>query len=152
MKFLIEQKVTRKYEVYFEAPDYLTADKVMDKLEDHMSDYDDPMMLPAVIDETRLVQKLGVTGMKVKEKIHSKSTGDPLSMEPDDLEIRSEVEWWNGNLNSFEIYDKLRDSFTPSQQRKLINYAKIFFCNCEELQYQLQDMADTLGVDLDEEE
>jgi hypothetical protein len=151
MKYQIEQIVTRKYEVHFEAPDKLTADRVMDKLQDHMADYDDPMMLPSVIDETRLVQKLGVKNMKVKERVHSKSTDEPISMEHEDLEIRGEVEWWNGNLNTFEIYDKLKDEFSEPEQIKLINYAKEYFHNCKDLQYQLQDMADTLGIDLDDE-
>ena len=155
MKYLIEQKVTRNYEVYFDAPNYRTAQRVMDKLEEHMDDYNDPTMLPSVIGEMRLVHEGGVKNIKVKERDYTQScasTSYPLSMEPEALEIRSEVESWDGNLNSFEIYDKLRDEFIPSEQRKLIVYAKEFFSRCEELQHQLQDMADTLGVDLDEDE
>jgi hypothetical protein len=161
MKYKIETKITRTYDVYFEAPEHgphsespkhKTALMVMDKMLDHLADYNDPTMLPSVVDETRLTQKLGVKNMIVKETKTSHSVGEPESMEKEDLEIRGEVEWWDGNLNSFEIYDKLKDEYTSSQQVKLINYAKEYFHNCKDLQYQLQDIADTLGIDLEEDE
>ena len=152
MKYQMETKVTRKYEIRFDAPDRITADRVMDKMLDHLADHTDPTMLPSVVDETRLTQKLGVKNMIVKETNTSHSVGDPESMEKEDLEIRGEVEWWNGNLNSFEIYDKLKDEFSRTQQIKLINYAKEYFHSCQELLHSLQDMADTLGIDLEEDE
>jgi|11_taG_2_1085331.scaffolds.fasta_scaffold00204_18 hypothetical protein len=155
MKYNIKTKVTRTYDVHFNAPNKLTADKVMDQLDDHLSFQKimkTPETFPARIAETRLSAKLGVKDVIVKEDNSSHSVEEPESMDPDDIAIRREVEHWNGNYNSFEIYDKLRDEYSESHQRKLINYAKKYFHNCQELQYQFQDMADTLGIDLEEDE
>jgi hypothetical protein len=152
MKYKIDTKVTKTYSVLFDAPNKETANRVEDKIRDHLADYPDPTLLPAEIEETRLCKKLGVKNMVIKELVKpSKAVTEALSMEKEDLEIRDAVEWWDGNLNTFEIYDTLKDEYTSSQQVKLINYAKEYFHNCKELSYQLQDMADTLGVDLDEE-
>jgi hypothetical protein len=156
MKYNIKTKVTRTYDVHFEAPNKLTADKVMDQLDDHLSFQKiikTPLTFPERIAETRLCEKLGVKDVIVKEGNSTQhSIEEPESMDPDDISIRREVEHWNGNYNSFEIYDKLRDEGCASHQRKLINYAKKYFYNCKELQYQFQDMADTLGIDLEEDE
>jgi len=92
-----------------------------------------------------------VRELTVSNPTFSSNVREPVSMQQEDIEIRNEVEWWNGNLNSFEIYDKLKDEFSEPEQIKLINYAKEYFHNCKDLQYQLQDMADTLGIDLDDE-
>jgi hypothetical protein len=153
MKYKIDTKVTKTYSVLFDAPNKETANRVEDKIRDHLADYPDPTLLPAEIEETRLCKKLGVKNMVIKELVKpSKAVTEALSMEKEDLEIRDAVEWWDGNLNTFEIYDKLKDEYTSSQQVKLINYAKEYFHNCKDLQYQLQDIADTLGIDLEEDE
>jgi len=164
MKYKIETKITRTYDVHFEAPKHgthsespkhETALRVMEKIKDHLADHPDPTLLPGEIEETRLCVVLGVKNMVIKDgqsSCYHKTVGEPESMEREDLEIRDEVEWWNGNLNSFEIYDKLKDEFSSSQQVKLINYAKKYFHSCQELLHNLQDIADTLGVDLDEED
>ena len=153
MKYKIDTKVTKTYSVLFDAPNKETVGKVEDKIRDHLADYPDPTLLPAEIEETRLCKKLGVKNMVIKELVKpSKAVTEALSMEKEDLEIRDAVEWWDGNLNTFEIYDTLKDEYTSSQQVKLINYAKEYFHNCKDLQYQLQDMADTLGIDLEEDE
>lgn len=151
MKYNIKTKVTRTYDVDFNAPNKLTADKVMDQLDDHLKGLT-PETFPARIAETRLGVKLGVKDVIVSVEKFAHSVEEPESMESHDVAIRGEVEWWDGNLNSFEIYDKLRDEGCESHQRKLINYAKKYFYNCKELQYQFQDMADTLGIDLEEDE
>lgn len=162
MKYRIETKVTRTYDVLFDAPDKSTACIVEERLDSYLrdlratgssgTDYPTPFLFPHSINETRLCTHKGVENVIIKEGKSSYSTLEPESMEPDDIAIMGEVEWWNGNLNSFEIYDKLKDEFSKSDQRKLINYAKKYFHNCKDLQYQLQDMADTLGVDLEEDE
>ena len=145
-KYEIETKVTRKYEVHFRAPDDKTAHLVVGKINEYLHENRD---MAEVIGQDFATE--GVRELTVSNPTFSSNVREPVSMQQEDIEIRNEVEWWNGNLNSFEIYDKLKDEFSEPEQIKLINYAKEYFHNCKDLQYQLQDMADTLGIDLDDE-
>ncbi|MEK9984346.1 MAG: hypothetical protein VW879_06365 [Opitutae bacterium] len=155
MKFQIEAKATRKYYITFEAKNAKMARVVEEILEEHCADHEiDTFDVEERAENPNSVLFLTEVGtVKIKANHgYINQIGEPVSMEPEDIEIRDEVESWDGNLNTFEIYDKLRNEFGESDQKKLINYAKKYFYNCKDLQYQLQDMADTLMVDLDEDE
>ena len=155
MKFQIEAKAIRKYYITFEAKDAKMARRVEERLEEHTADHEiDTFDVEEEAENPNSFLFLSELGnLKIKANHgYINQIGEVVSMEPEDIEIRDEVESWNGNLNTFEIYDKLRDEFGESDQKKLINYAKKYFHNCKDLQYQLQDMADTLMVDLDEDE
>lgn len=158
-KYEIETNVTRKYEVHFRAPDDKTAKLVKGKINEYLHKNKDmtglithPIIKFVTSEKEAEAYTAGVRELTVSNPIYSKDVRDPMSMQQEDIEIRNEVEWWNGNLNKYEIYDKLKDEFSESEQKKLINYAKEYFWRCKATVDDMDDLASHLGLDLEEDD
>ena len=160
-KYEIETNVTKRYEVRFQAPDDKTAELVQGKINEWLHEHKDmavwhsgstPVIKFITSPKEADTYTAGVRELTVSNPTYSKDVRDPVSMELEDIEIRNEVEMWNGNLNQYEIYDKVRDEFSESDQKKLINYAKEYFWRCKTTVDSMDDLADHLCIDLEEEE
>ena len=62
-----------------------------------------------------------------------------------DKEVAEQVEYWNWNMNIFEIYDEIRDESDYNKAR-LLSYAYQFFNKDE----TIEGLADHLCVDIAE--
>lgn len=149
MKFNILTTITQEYEIRFEAPDLLSAYMLEDKLKIYIDNQPNPEGFPNIIND--LEKNIKVEKLVVRRENYPSSTTEVMSREPDAIKIRDEVESWNWNYNIFEIYDKLKDEFTVTEQTQLIKYALKFFKD-EEYINQLNTLADQLELDLDLDE
>ena len=150
MKFNISTKITQKYDILFEAPHFLSAHKLEDRLNSYISNEPDPQGFPAIMRD--LDPNIDVQNLVVHKSDYPSSTTEVESMEPDAIDIRKEVESWNWNYNIFEIYEKLKNEFTKTKQTQLVTYALKYFSNNEEYKNLFQRIADDLLLDLDEDE
>lgn len=150
MKFNISTKITQKYDILFEAPDLLSAQKIEESLIRYIYNEPNPQGFPAIMRD--LEPNINVQNLVVRKSDYPSSTTEVESMEPDAIAIRKEVESWNWNYNIFEIYKKLKDEFTKTEQTQLVTYALKYFSNNEEYQNLFQTIADDLLLDLDKDE
>jgi hypothetical protein len=150
MKFNISTKITQKYDILFEAPDLLSAHKLEDRLKSYIDNEPNPQGFPAIVQDIN--PNINVQKLIVRRADYPSSTTEIESMESDAVAIREEIESWNWNLNIFEIYDKLKDEFTTTEQTQLIKYALEYFNNSKEYTDLLQTLADQLELDLDDED
>ena len=105
MKFNISTKITQKYDILFEAPDLLSAQKIEESLIRYIYNEPNPQGFPAIMRD--LEPNINVQNLVVHKSDYPSSTTEIESMEPDAIDIRKEVESWNWNYNIFEIYKKL---------------------------------------------
>ena len=150
MKFNISAKITQKYDILVEAPDLLSAQKIEESLIRYIYNEPNPQGFPAIMRD--LEPNMNVQNLVVHKSDYPSSTTEVESMEPDAIAIRKKVESWNWNYNIFEIYEKLNNEFTKTEQTQLVTYALKYFSNNEEYQNLFQTIADDLLLDLDEDE
>lgn len=150
MKFNISTKITQKYDILFEAPDLQTAQQIERSLIKYIYNEPNPQGFPAIMRD--LEPNINVQNLVVFKSDYPSSTTEVESMEPDAIAIREEVESWNWNYNIFEIYEKLKNEFTKTEQTQLVAYALKYFSNNEEYQNLFKTIIDELLLDLDEDE